>query len=297
MTLLSRISSTPAAAALRNISAPLAERGKRILDLGLEVLPIVGKAATRRRKRIVLAPYARVHTLPKSLMSLFGIPLLIFICLIYGFFFALTAPYLIVQFVAPLLILVALIIWCLPDQRTAPTLPIEYLFAVFFIFHGLWPEYLAISLPHLPWITFERLVGLPMTGLLLVCLSVSAEFRKRISESVTSIKPMWYFFCGFIVVQLITTVLSRAPNSSANQVFNQQIYWTSVFIISCFLFRKIEFIERYWSLLIATGAILVAVTFWESQAAISCGQPTSPLFFASTTLRCSTRCSPRFGCT
>ena len=40
---------------------------------------------------------------------------LAFFCLLYGFFFALTAPYLIVPMMTPLAVLALLVIWALPS--------------------------------------------------------------------------------------------------------------------------------------------------------------------------------------
>ena len=145
-----------------------------------EYTPIVGQAATRRRRWVVLAPYVRTNSLSGALLKLVSIPLLVIACLLYGFFFGLTAPFLLVPFAIPIALLTAFIIWALPDQRSAPTLPIEFLFPAFLVILVLWPRYLAITLPGMPWITLQRILGLPMALLLLICLSMSKVFRKTV---------------------------------------------------------------------------------------------------------------------
>src|SRR6185369_4378353 len=108
-------------------------RAGPLLDWVRENTPIVGAASARRRRRVVLQPYVRTYSLRKTVFKILAAPVLAFFCLLYGFFFALTAPTLIVAFVVPLVILAALIIWALPHQRTAPTLAIELLFPAFFV--------------------------------------------------------------------------------------------------------------------------------------------------------------------
>jgi hypothetical protein len=230
-----------------------------------EHAPVVGAAAVRRRSRVVLQPYARTYSLRKTILKILVAPALAFFCLVYGFFYALTAPTLIVAFVVPLVVLAAMIIWALPHQRTAPTFAIEFLFPAFFVALVLWPNYLAISLPGLPWITLLRIIGLPMAGLLLISLSVSPEFRKRVGESVNGERLLWKFMLGFVVVQLVTTVISTSPGASAQLLFNHSIYWIAVFVIACVLFRDTRYVERYWALLCLLAVPIVAVTILETR--------------------------------
>jgi hypothetical protein len=265
MSIADRLTKQSAIDAARAALAVVRERAIMGLDWTQEYAPIMGRAATRRRASVVLAPYKRTHSLRGALLKILTAPALAFFCLIYGFFYALTAPTFIVAFVVPLLVMAALIIWALPHQRTAPTLLIEFLFPAFFVALILWPNYLAVSLPGLPWITMLRIIGLPMAGLLLISLSVSPPFRKRVAESVTSIKLLWIFMCGFLVVQVITTIISTSPGASAQLVFNQSIYWIATFVISCTLFRDTKYIERYWALLCCLSVPIIAITVLEAR--------------------------------
>lgn len=240
-------------------------RAAPLLDWVWEHAPVVGAAAVRRRNRIVLQPYVRAYSLRKTILKILIAPALAFFCLVYGFFYALTAPTLIVAFIVPLVILAALIIWALPHQRTAPTLPIEFLYPAFFVAMILWPNYVALSLSGLPWITLLRIIGLPMAGLLLVSLSVSPPFRKKVAESVTSLKLLWIFMCGFIVVQIVTTIISTSPAASAQLFFNHSIYWIAVFVIACVLFRDTRYVEKYWGLLCLLAVPICIVTAIETR--------------------------------
>lgn len=231
-----------------------------------EYLPWVNSASVRRRAAIVLPPYRRVYTIRRAILPFLVFPPLCLACLIYGFFFGLNAPYLIVQFAAPIGILALLSIWALPDRRAAPTAGIEFCFLAFVVLLVLWPDYLAITLPGLPWITSLRLVGLPMAGLLLVSLSVSQSFSSEVARSVTAIKPMWYALCGFWALQCVSILFSHAPAFSVNLVVTYAINWTSVFVVSCLIFRRPEFVERYMGLLCLLGVPICLVTILEFRA-------------------------------
>jgi hypothetical protein len=74
---------------------------------------------------------------------------------------------------------------------------------------------------------------------------------------------MWIFLCGFVFVQLLTTLISPKPIAAAQLAFDDQIYWTTVFVISAVIFRKDGEIERYLGLLCALSVFIVLLTAVE----------------------------------
>jgi len=190
---------------------------------------------------------------------------LMFFCVVYGFFYALTTPFLLTQFVAPLGVLAALATWALPDMRRAPTRALEILFFAFFIMAIVWPNYLAISLPGLPWITSVRLVGFPLLFILMVCVSVSAEFRERTGASVRSIPALWIFVAGFVGVQGFSVLVSPNPIDSLNLVIAQQVSWTAIFFTACYVFLRPGNVEKWAVLLWAATIGLCLIGLWEQR--------------------------------
>ena len=264
MTITSRQTIHRLGAAVRSTLSATRERAAPIVDWTFEVLPVFGRRASAQRRQIVLAPYERQHSLKGTILKLLTAPALALICLAYGFFFGLTAPTQIVAFIAPIFVLAALIIWALPHQLRAPTVGIELLYPTFFVALILWPNYLAISLPGLPWITLLRLIGLPMVVLLLVSLSVSPPLQRRMQEGLNSVKMTWIFMRAFILVQIITVVFSKNIGASGQLVFNNQIYLTSIFAIGCIIFRNLQYVERYFGLLCFLSLPIIALLFLES---------------------------------
>lgn len=180
----------------------------------------------------------------------------------YGFFFALTAPYLIVQFSFPLIVVAALSIWALPDYKHNPSGLIEGFLFAFLICALLWPRYLALALPGLPWITTARLTGVPLVLLLTISVSISRDFRARMKEILSSAPAIWKLLCAFVLIQLLTLPLSDRPVFTLNRVLNAQITWTAVFFAACFVFSKPGRAERLivltWICAIAIGLIGLA---------------------------------------
>jgi hypothetical protein len=230
-----------------------------------ENTPVVGQRAKRQRLRVVLPPYTRLHTLRGPILKVAALSVLPILCLAYGFFFGLTAPYLIIQFIVPIIILSFLVIWALPETGGWPSIFIELLYALFFIILLLWPNYIALSLPGLPWITFIRLISTPMSILLLVNLSTSRHFRRRTLESVTSIRLMWIFICGFAVVETYTLGFSPAPKVSVQIFLTHLTNWVVIFVLSSLIFRNIKYIERYFALLCYLSIMMVILTVFENR--------------------------------
>lgn len=187
------------------------------------------------------------------------------LCFVYGFFFALTAPYLIVPFAAPVGILGLLAIWAMPEARTAPVKTLEFFFSAFLVGLILWPNYLALSLPGLPWITMIRLTGFPMAFLLLMSLSISSDFRRRIAEAASGAPLMLDLLLLFSVYTFLTLPFAHGIGEALNKTILQQINWTGVFLVSLYLFRTPGRAERYVALLLLMAVPMATVTYMEFQ--------------------------------
>src|SRR3546814_9768945 len=92
-----------------------------------------------------------------------------------------------------------LVIWALPETDWAPTKTLAWLLIAFLIALPLWPNYLAIALPGMPWITLLRIIGAPMILLLLIALSVSAEFRRGLCASLDATAPVWKMLVALVI--------------------------------------------------------------------------------------------------
>src|ERR1019366_8088450 len=194
-----------------------------------------------------------------------GLSLLMLFCLIYGFFFSVFVPTYFAFFMFPLLVLALLVIWALPDTNWAPTRTLEWLFYATFISLIVWPDYLAIELPGLPWITLLRLTSFPLLLVLLICISISTDFRAQLTHSLRAIPAIPILLCIFVVIQLYSIGLSRDTFGSIQKFIVAQNSWTAIFFASAYVFRRPGQIQR-WGLILWVMAIYVSlIAIWEFQ--------------------------------
>ena len=191
------------------------------------------------RPPLILKPYTQPPaSLRARLLPYFAAPILLLLCAVYGFSFAIFAPYLIVPFAFPIAILGIVAIWALPDTGKPPTRALEIFLFASLIGLVVWPRYLALAPPGLPWITVTRLAGFPLTVALLLCFSTSQEFRQRIASVLNVAPSAWKTLCVLLVIQFLSVLLSSHPMSTLNRVINVQITCIAVFFASCYVFSR-----------------------------------------------------------
>ena len=238
---------------------------QRIAAFLAEVRDARAERRHRKRRIAVMKPYTDLQR-PLRKVMLFVLPVgLALFSLVYGFFFALTAPYLIVPFTVPVVVLVLLSIWALPDRAHAPTRSMELFFAALIISLVMWPNYLALSLPGLPWVTMLRLTGFPMAFLLLICLSTSEKFRAELRQTFGSVPGLWQCLLIFVVMQFVTIALSKAPPAAMQRALLQQVNWTSVFVVAAWVCRTPGQVGRYIALIVLLALPIIVLTFIEGR--------------------------------
>jgi hypothetical protein len=185
-------------------------------------------------------------------------------CALYGFSFALLAPNLILPLLFPIVFLLTLVVWVLPATQTAPTALLEALFLLFFVGLVVWPNYLAVTVPGLPWITISRLTGPPLAFILLVCVSVSREFRMKLGTALNASQILWKVLVLFVGLQLVSIGLSRNLPQSINKFVDTQINWTMIFFASSYIFLKPGRAVVWSSLIWLMAVVVAAIGLWES---------------------------------
>jgi hypothetical protein len=218
-----------------------------------------------KRRPVVLRPYIDLHTRWRLAAKIMVPAALGLFCLVYGFFFALTAPYLIVPMAAPVAALALLSIWALPESNAVPVKPMEFFLAALLIGLVLWPNYLALTLPGLPWITMIRITGFPMAFLLLICLSMSPEFRGKIAASGQGVPPILRVVLLYAVNCLVGLPFSHNMGASVNALIVQWTNWIGAFLAALYLFRTPGRAERYIGLLLLLAIPVAAVAILEFQ--------------------------------
>ncbi|RAK66543.1 O-antigen ligase family protein [Phenylobacterium kunshanense] len=186
-------------------------------------------------------------------------------CYLYGFGFSLTAPIRATHFIAPLGVLLMLMVWALPELGAAPTRLLERLFFAFLISTALWPSYLAITLPGLPWINMARLIGFPLVLVLAISISISRQFRDDTMQSLETIPSLWKMVAAFGAIQIITIPLSGTPQFSIQKVIIYSISWIAMFFVAAYAFRKPKSGWFFIAIIVTCGVILTGIAIRERQ--------------------------------
>lgn len=219
-----------------------------------------GRSEAVEAAQPLLAGY---HRSPRRWIVVSAFALLSVFCIAYGFAFGIMAPARMTPFAAPMVLIGGLILWCLPPGDYAPTRAIEPLFIAFFASLILWPNYLAIALGSLPWITMARLTGTPLILIFLACISISAKFRSELWATLSTEKLMLRLVVALAGLWTFSLLMSSDPGASVNRYALAMVNMIGIFFASCYLFSREGFAELWVRMLLVMLAILSVIGIWE----------------------------------
>lgn len=163
----------------------------------------------------------------------------------------------------PLFAMLALIVWLLPETGRPPTRFMTTTFFFYFIALTMWPYYLAIQLPGAPLIEIRRFFLLLTVIGLLLCLSVSREFRTVMKE-IMAARPIFFkFLVAFVAVQALSLVGTPEPASASLTFIRNQLQWTAIAFISMHVLSKPGRVIFFANLICALAIILAIMAYFE----------------------------------
>jgi len=252
----------------------------RIAGISLSFLNVVNRrksasavAGTAPEFGRVLKPYCDYDNPSSRRLKTFLLAAVLGYCFLSGFGFALIGQYLPVVFLMPIAALAMAVIWALPDSRKAPIDTLWAWVVAFVVCLVVWPNYIALALPGLPWITMARLTGFPLTAVLLVCVSTSKTLRSRIATAVRASPLVWKLLVGFVLISATSVIYSIRPTFSADKFILAQITWTALFFTGVYVFltpgRVVKMAAILWAMALVVGAI--GVWEWRAQHVLWAG--------------------------
>ncbi|GGE11851.1 hypothetical protein GCM10011529_17680 [Polymorphobacter glacialis] len=204
----------------------------------------------------VLKPYHRGRK-PSALQRFVLGAALIALAAFYGLMSSVLPMRVLAIPAAPILLLFGVILWMLPDIGGTKAELLGKALIWFTGFSVLWPSFVALNAPGLPWITPTRIVIFGALAVFLFNYSTSSEMRQQISESMKSIPWLGKLFWAFWAITTISLVMSATPLWSFNKYINNQIFWTMMFALSAWLSVRKGFAETF-SRVMAWSVIFVA---------------------------------------
>lgn len=210
----------------------------------------------------ILKPYERRRE-PGLVTRIVVFAGLIFLAAFYGLMSTILPLQLIAIPAVPILILVGVCLWLLPDIGGVQDDFLAKGLLRFAALSILWPSFVAFNAPGLPWITPTRIVVFSALAVFLVNYSTSAEMRERIAASMRNLPLLAKFFWLFWAVTAFSLVFSEQPITSANKFINNQIFWTMMFALSAWLSMRAGFAARLAQIMAWTIIVIALVALYE----------------------------------
>ena len=184
-------------------------------------------------------------------------------CVVYGVFFSLIGAFSLYLVLLPLVPLVGLLIWMLPAARRVPLRTLDTLFFIYLVGLIVWPNYMAIAIKGLPWITMARLTGVPLALVFLICVSSSQAFRAGLARAISKSRLIVGLVVAMAVIQLVSVFLSRNIGSSSDKFISMQLSCTLVFFAAIHVFSRRETMELWVRLAWVSGLVVAGLGLWE----------------------------------
>ncbi|MFD1610298.1 O-antigen ligase family protein [Sphingomonas tabacisoli] len=183
--------------------------------------------------------------------------------LFYGLCVALLPPLFLLYFSFPVLVLVLLTIWALPDGTRGPLGLLTFSFFAFAAVLVIWPDYMAVQIPGFAWISARRIWSWMLALSLLLCLSMSGEMRRELADRMGKTKPFWIMAATYFALHWLTLPISATVAVSFNQSLNQVFVWGLPLIAATFLFDKPKNLRRWEVLILIAVAINCVISILE----------------------------------
>lgn len=214
--------------------------------------------------RAILKPYERRQLPGRAARTIAGASLIL-VAAFYGLMCSVLPMRLLVIPAIPVLLMFGLALWMLPDIGGIYDQQMETFMVWYVGLNVLWPGYVALNAPGLPWISPPRVVLAGLLAVVLFNISTSKDFRSALTERQHGLPMVRRVFYLFWTVTLVSLVFSDAIAASLLKFINNQIYWTMMFLVSAFLATRGRFVERLGNVIAWTTIALALIGIYESR--------------------------------
>jgi ABC-type multidrug transport system fused ATPase/permease subunit len=211
----------------------------------------------------ILPPYTqRVDDLRHRLTRLLLAAGLVMLAMFMGLLIAMLPQQMVLIPAVPVLVLMGVALWMLPERDMHLDGKITGLYLVFFAVSLLWPDYVAFVFPGIGWISPMRLTMGLTFFLSLYALSSAPRMRREMLETASHFRPMWLSFIAFFIIQLLLTLGTARFD---NRWVYINIFWYYMFLLTAWLFRQEGVPRRFAQIFPVATAIQGFYGIWEHQ--------------------------------
>lgn len=184
---------------------------------------------------------------------------------LYGVAMAYLPRQLVALPVVPIIVLLLLSLWLLPDRDSFPEQALFSCLNWFIILYYIWPSYLAIALPGLPWFGAGRIGLLVLMIVMLYSVSTSSAFRRTMMDTARASQVTWILLLVGLGAQTFSILLTPAPIAAVTRYLNNLAYWILPFFVGCFVFTRPGRLESFLRTLLIVVIVLCLFGFLEHQ--------------------------------
>jgi hypothetical protein len=178
---------------------------------------------------------------------------IIFIGLVTGIVAALAPP----LAVAGLVVLMAvLLLWALPELRLVPDRLLRKLFFVMVFVQLTVPQYWAIQLPGLPWISVRRVFSSAVIVLFGIVVAGSASARSTIVETLRANRALTVAILGFLAYLFLSILTSTNWSFSLERSSDAFFNWYIVLLTCLIVVRNEDDIILVLKLIVIAGMLV-----------------------------------------
>lgn len=185
----------------------------------------------------ILPPYTRrVDDTQHKIVRLIGIASLILFSMVLGFFIGVFGLYGWFIPAVPIVILALIALWMAPDVDTRLDGAIERAYFIFWGIALMWPNYIALNAPGLPWVSFQRMAMFVTVLISLVAISMSPRIRGQIVDVITYNKPLFRLFIAWVLIHAFMLPIGKMESSG--RWVTHSLTWHFSFIITAWIMSK-----------------------------------------------------------
>lgn len=210
----------------------------------------------------ILPPYTRrVDDTLHRVTRLVGMASLILLAMVLGFFIGVFGLYGWFIPAIPIALLALIALWLAPDVNTHLDGPMRRFYFLYVGLLMMWPGYLALNAPGLPWISFQRIAMFLMVATSLYAIGTSGRLRKEFVGVLTSNTVMFRLFLAWVLIESFMMMVGRFE-SSARWVSHAMI-WYFMFVMSAWVMSQEGMAQKLVKLVLIAMAVTSAVVIPE----------------------------------
>nr|ABW74879.1 putative diutan polysaccharide polymerase [Sphingomonas sp. ATCC 53159] len=169
-----------------------------------------------------------------------------FLAAVYGLLAAVLPLQMLAIPAVPLVLMALVVIWALPEARQAPTRLLAKLYLAYMVAALVWPNYLALSVGGLPWISIRRMIGSIALLTLMISLSVSKKFRSEMAAIMRAAPIPSRLLLAFIMVQIVASIATPAASQTIPRLIGIVLTVTPMAFISLWLIGTDTRTPEWW---------------------------------------------------